>query len=689
MKQRSRRARSNERFEQGEVCLTLAYFHVSLTCMKSVGLLLVAAMAWASSVCAQSAQDSTSHPDIFLVTIDTLRADHVHCYGYAPIQTPALDNLAKEGVRFAEAFTPSPITNTSHVSILTGLLPSTHGVMDFAVPLASAHPLLSEVLKKRGYHTAAFIGSVVLDSHRFAPGLDRGFDFYDNFPEISRSNSRWERLERRGKDVVRHAEDWLSNHSAGPKFIWLHFYDPHDPYDPPPPYAQEYENRLYDGEIAYADSALADFVTYLKRKGWYRNAVVIVVGDHGEGLGQHHEETHGAFLYDATLHVPLIIKLPGQTQAGRVIEAQVRTTDIMPTVVDLLRIHLPSHFDGESLAPHFASGNTAAIAKRTAFGETDYPLRFGWAPLRSARGEGFKFIEAPKPELYDLQSDPLELTNNYAPWDARVQGFRAKMSALRRTATSQTHSAGAVSSSTIAELEALGYLGRADRASITDVPEPLLLPDPKDKIEQLNLLHAAMIASEDGRASEARRALEQVLEIEPQSLAGLRQLAEIELREGEYAKAIEHYRRVRTIQPDDASTAYRLGLALKGAGDFTGARQLLESSLKIAPTQFPARLLLGQVYFSLGDLVSAKDQFDAALLIEPQDSAARLGLAKAQIAGGSFTDAAQLLESLAKSQPQSAEIFELLAQAYSRLGRKEEAEQANHRAQSLRIGPQP
>jgi choline-sulfatase len=657
--------------------------------MKTVGLLIGAAMAWASGVCAQSAQESASRPDIFLVTIDTLRADHVHCYGYGSIQTPALDDLAKDGVRFAEAFTPSPITNTSHISILTGLLPSTHGVMDFAVPVASGTPLWSEVLKNRGYHTAAFIGSVVLDSHRFAPGLDRGFDFYDNFPENPRSNSRWERLERRGKDVVQHAEDWLSKHSAGPKFVWLHFYDPHDPYDPPPPYAQVYENRLYDGEIAYADSALADFVTYLKRKGWYRNSVVIVVGDHGEGLGEHHEQTHGAFLYDATLHVPLIIKLPDQTQAGRVVEAQVRTTDILPTVVDLLRIHLPSHFDGESLAPYFGSGNTANVAKRTAFGETDYPLRFGWAPLRSARGEGFKFIEAPKPELYDLQSDPLELQNNYAPWDVRVQGFRAKMSVLRRKAASRPTSAGAVSSSTIAELEALGYLSGADRASLTDVPEPLLLPDPKDQIEQLNLLHQAMIASEDGRYGEARSALERIVEIEPQSLAALRLLAEMELHQGEYAIAAEHFKRALIIRPDDASSAFRLGLALHGAGDFTGARRSLESSLKSAPTQFPARLLLGQVDLSLGDIVSAKDQFDAALLIEPQNSTAQLWLAKAYIAGGSFTEAAQILESLAKSQHQSAEIFELLTQAYSRLGRKEEAEKAKGRAQSLRIGGQP
>jgi len=213
------------------------------------------------------------------VTIDTLRADHVHCYGYGPIQTPALDTLAKDGVRFAQAFTPSPITNTSHASILTGLLPSTHGVTDFAVRLANTYPDWAELLKKQGYRTSAFIGSVVLDSKDFAPGLDRGFDFYDNFPKVAHSKSRWGRLERRGRDVAQRAETWLSAHPAGPHFVWVHFYDPHDPYDPPPPFSQVYKDCLYDGEIAYVDSALADFLAYLKKKGWYENSIVIVVGD--------------------------------------------------------------------------------------------------------------------------------------------------------------------------------------------------------------------------------------------------------------------------------------------------------------------------------------------------------------------------------------------------------------------------
>jgi arylsulfatase A-like enzyme len=241
-----------------------------------------------------------------LVTIDTLRADRVHCYGYSRISTPALDSLASDGIRFDRAFTPSPITNTSHATIMTGLLPSAHGVNDFAIALASPHATWAELLRKQGYRTAAFIGSTILDSKTLAPGLDRGFDFYDNFPQHSRSKPRWGRLERRAMVVVQHAETWLDAHSAGPHFVWVHLYDPHDPYEPPPPYSRIYNDRLYDGEIAYADSALRHFLAYLKQRRWYDEALIIAVGDHGEGLGEHHENTHGIFLYDSTLHVPLI-----------------------------------------------------------------------------------------------------------------------------------------------------------------------------------------------------------------------------------------------------------------------------------------------------------------------------------------------------------------------------------------------
>ena len=638
--------------------------------------ILIACCFAVTVVDAQPPQKKPSAPDIYLVTIDTLRADHVHCYGYERVQTPALDALAKDGIRFAQAFTPSPITNTSHTTILTGLLPSSHGVTDFAVPLAAVHPTWAELLKQKGYHTAAFIGAVILDSKSLAPGLDRGFDFYDNFPEHPLTKSRFGRVERRGMDVVQRAVKWMNANPAGPHFVWLHLYDPHDPYEPPPPYSQTYKDHLYDGEIAYADSALANFLAYLKKLGRYENSVIVVVGDHGEGLGEHHEDTHGIFLYDSTTHVPLIVKLPSRSNAAKVVDAQVRTTDILPTVLDLLHASVPVKLDGESLKPYFGG---AEFASRTAFGETDYPLRFGWAPLRSVRAEGFKFIEAPKPELYDLQKDPGELKNEYGPTSEMVQKGRKLLTDLRaKKPPAAAGSAAAASPGAANQLQALGYVAET---SSTNAPSGL--PDPKDKIEEQNLLHTAMIASEDERPAEARSALEKVLQLDPKSPTALKQIGELELKAGEYAKAAAHLKTAREIRPDDATAAFEAGQALEKTDDLGGARDALEASLKLQPSQLPARLLLGQVYLRLNDPKPADDQFEAALLLEPKSVEAQIGLAKTQIAQGNFADAVQQLEGLSKSQPDNAEVFETLAEAYTGAGKREDAQQAESRAKQL------
>jgi choline-sulfatase len=635
----------------------------------------------ATLVAGQSASKKQTPPDVYLVTIDTLRADHVHCYGDSSIQTPSFDAIAKDGVRFTRTFTPSPITNTSHTTILTGLLPSSHGVTDFAVPLAATYPTWAQLLKSRGYHTAAFIGAVILDSHSLAPGLDRGFDFYDDFPNNLSSQVHWGRVERRGMDVVGRAEKWLTAHPAGPHFVWVHLYDPHDPYEPPPPYSQIYKDRLYDGEIAYADSALANFLEYIKKRGWYENAIVIVVGDHGEGLGEHGEDTHGIFLYDSTTHVPLILKLPGNRDSGKVIDAQVRTTDILPTVLDLLTIPAPANFDGESLKPFFGEARPGA---RIAFGETDYPLRFGWAPLRSVREQGFKFIEAPRPELYDLQQDPGEVHNTYVPWDEKVQKSRSELAELRAKMPPPAPSAATVPAGTVDELKALGYLGQADIGSSTNVPEPSLLPDPKGKIQEANLLHTAMMAEEDNRPSEAQAALEKILQLDPKSPTALRQIGQLELKAGDYAKAAEHLQAARVIRPNDAAAAFDEGQAREKLGDFAGAREALESSLKLTPGQLLARLLLGRVYLELKDPKAAEDQFEAATLLDSKSLDAQLGVAQSEIAEGNQGAAVDHLKSLSASHPKNAQVFDLLAQAYRGLGNEKESQQAEARAKLLR-----
>ncbi|MBZ5615810.1 MAG: sulfatase-like hydrolase/transferase [Acidobacteriia bacterium] len=627
-----------------------------------LGITMLGTAAWGQNSAHTTAQRNSS-PDVYLITIDTLRADHVGCYGYKQVETPALDALAADGVRFTEAFTHSPITNTSHITIMTGLLPSVHGVTDFGVPLSPQHVTAAELLKKRGYQTAAFIGAVILDSNTLAPGLDRGFDFYDNFPAKTDSKERWGRVERRGMEVVDHAEAWFEKHRTGPHFVWVHLYDPHDPYEPPPPFSERYKDHLYDGEIAYADSALARWIAFLKKAGAYNNAIVVVTGDHGEGLGEHGEETHGLFLYDSTLHVPLVLKMPLKTAAGAhhgtVIDAQVRTTDILPTILSATGVAAPAELSGESLAPLISKKDDKKDGakdslNRVLFGETDYPLRWGWAPLRALRDGGTKWIEAPRPELYDLQADPKELKNLYAPDNSKVQAMQAEMAKWK------------------AKLPPPANPAKVET-----------LPDPKDKVEVQNLLHNAMLADDDNRPSDARQFLEKALQIDPASPTAFRQLGELELAAGDFAKAAVHLKRAGELRPDDSTAAFELGQAMEKSGNWPGARDALESSLKLAPSQVSARLMLGRVYLQLKDAKNAEDQFEAALLVDSSSSEGRLGLAEAQIQQSDFAGALPDLEAYTKTDPRSVVALRLLAHAYRGLGREQDAKRIEERAAGI------
>jgi arylsulfatase A-like enzyme/Tfp pilus assembly protein PilF len=644
------------------------------------GFTLLAGIAW-GQMANQTLAARSASPDVYLISIDTLRADHVGCYGYKLIDTPALDALAADGVRFTQAFTHSPITNTSHTTILTGLLPSAHGVTDFGVPLLPQHVTAAELLKQHGYQTAAFIGAVILDSNTLAPGLDRGFDFYDNFPKSDgkdpqeKNKERWGRVERRGMEVVDHAESWFDKHRTGPHFIWVHLFDPHDPYEPPPPFSEKYKDRLYDGEIAYADSALAHWITFLKNAGVYDNAIVIVTGDHGEGLGEHGEETHGLFLYDSTLHIPLILKMPlnvsGTSHPSSVIDAQVRTTDILPTILAAVGVSIPPQLNGESLLPLIEqvynlptdAGRTSSTrnsgaqtpADRSLFAETDYHLRWGWAPLRALRTAQDKLIAAPRPELYDLHADPKELKNLYAVDLPEKRSIRAEMEKWEAKLPPQSD---------------------ASKAAET-------LPDPKDKIDVQNLLHRAMLASDDNRLSDAQQFLEKAVQIDPSSPTALRQLGELELGAGNFSKAAIHLKRACQLRPDDSAVSFELGEAMEKSGDLPGARDALESSLKLAPSQMPARLLLGRVYLQLKDAKNAADQFEAALLVDSNNNDGRLGLAEAQIQQSDFAAALPDLESFSKSNPHDAKALRLLARAYRGLGKEPEAKRAEERASML------
>ena len=615
---------------------------------------------------AQTSAPKGSLPDVYLITIDTLRADHVGCYGYKQVETPALDALANDGIRFTHAYTHSPITNTSHITLLTGLLPSVHGVTDFGVPLSPQHATAAELLKKQGYQTAAFIGAVILDSNSLAPGLDRGFDFYDNFPKTDskdaqgKNTQRWGRVERRGMDVVDHAEAWFDKHRAGPHFVWVHMYDPHDPYEPPPPFSEKYKDHLYDGEIAYADSALAHWIAYLKKAGVYDNSIIIVTGDHGEGLGEHGEDTHGLFLYDSTLHIPLILKTPASANHGTVVEAQVRTTDILPTILAATGISPPAELNGESLFPLInasakgAENINAATSNRELFGETDYPLRWGWAPLRALRTENSKLIEAPRPELYDLQGDPKELKNLYAADAANVASLKIDMAKWK-----------------------------AKLPPAANADQPANLPDPKDKVGVQNLLHNAMLAGDDNRPNDARQFLQKALDLDPGSPTALRQLGELELAGGEFAKASAHLKQACALRPEDSTAAAEWGEAAVKSGDWPAARDALEASLKLAPGQIPSRLMLGHVYLKLNDPKNAEDQFEAALLVDSENEDGRLGLAEAQMDQSNFSGALPDLERLTKDDPKNAAALHLLARAYRGVGKQQEAKRIEDQAEAL------
>jgi arylsulfatase A-like enzyme len=561
-------------------------------------------------------------PLVVLITIDTLRADHVHAYGAERVATPALDGLARDGLRFTQAFTAAPITNASHASILTGLRPSSHGVADFGIPLAPTHPTWAELLKARGYATAAFIGAVVLDSKAMAPGFDRGFDFYDDFPATPHSATRWGRLERRGRDVVGRAEAWLAAHASGPRFVWVHLYDPHDPYDPPPPFSRTYARDLYDGEVAYADSAVGHLLRFLRKQRSYDGALVIAVADHGEGLGEHKEETHGIFLYDSTLHVPLIVKLPGNARAGEVVDAPACTTDILPTVLDVLGVPPPARLDG---GPLTGRADDPARRARAIVAETDYPLRFGWAPLRAIRVDSVKLIEAPRPELYDLRGDPRELANAYRTSDPRVKMLRERLVATLapQGASSTTAPASSATAEAAEALRGLGYVGQSDAHGRAG-------PDPKDRIEEQNLLHDALLATEDRRPADARRLLGELLKRDPDCPAALQQLGHLELQAHADAAAALHLRRARRQRPDDPEVLFDLGRALDRAGDGAGAREALRSSLALDPRRFEARLLLGQILLRAKEARAAADQLEAALLLRPDDLEAKRALARAR-----------------------------------------------------------
>src|ERR1700694_5235079 len=348
-------------------------------------------------------------PNIVFITVDTTRADRMGFLGNMHGLTPTLDRVARQGVVFERAYSQAPLTPVSHATIFTGTYPQFHTVTDFGHPLPALLPFVPEILHKSGYRTAAFIGSLILDPKaNMAPGFDRGFDLFDAgfHPKRGPNEDRYHSVERRAGDVVGHAMRWMETNKNGkaPFFIWIHLYDPHAPYDPPAAFDQRFADA-YEGEIAYADSALGKIFSYLRQRGLYDRALITMMSDHGESLGAHGESMHGIFLYDETIRVPLLFKLPGELLAGRRVAARVRLVDVAPTLLSMLSLPLPPTFQGDSLVPLMKSSQKLA-ADLPAYAETDYPHRaFGWSSIRSMRTGKYLFVRAPRRELYDQTRD--------------------------------------------------------------------------------------------------------------------------------------------------------------------------------------------------------------------------------------------------------------------------------------------
>ncbi len=445
--------------------------------------------------------------NVVLITIDTLRADHLGCYGYKQIKTPNIDGLAADGVRFERAFAVVPVTLPSHTSMLTGTYPMLSGMHDFSGnKLSPLQPTLASVLKQAGYQTGAVIGAAVLDS-RF--GLNQGFDFYYDHFDFSRlDEANLDEMERPGNIVADVALDWLekdwlekdwpSKNSQKKFFLWMHLYDPHFPYHPPEPYSREYAAQPYDGEIAFADEQVGRLLRFLKEKGIYRNTMIVLCGDHGESLGEHGEKTHGFFIYNATMHVPLIIRLPEQLPgqlpertAARTIADPVSLVDLMPTVLDAVGLQVPSQVQGRSLLrdirPDPSTPDAQANRDRVLYGETFLPrIHFNWSELRSSENIKYHFIDAPRPELYDLAKDPGEVHNLFTEKKAVAEEMRAKLAGMIRdySAGKELAEKTGLDPALMERLKSLGYAGF--REAVTQLSAAAICPIRKTASQCMN-----------------------------------------------------------------------------------------------------------------------------------------------------------------------------------------------------------
>jgi arylsulfatase A-like enzyme/Tfp pilus assembly protein PilF len=630
---------------------------------------------------AAGVSQAPARPNVVLVTLDTTRADRMGFLGSTRGLTPALDAIARESAVFTRAFAQAPITPVSHATILTGLYPAAHRVTDFGLPLSAAAIYAPAVLHEAGYRTAAFVGALVLDPRAgLAPGFDRGFDLYDAGFRIKRpADNRYQTVERRGDEVMRRALMWIDR-TPSPFFAWIHLYDPHEPYDPPGEVRAQFARAPYDGEIAAVDRIFGRLVTALRANAQLDSTVLAVVADHGEALGDHGENTHGVFLYDETLHVPVLLRLPAAASAGARVGTRVRLLDLAPTLLQAAGLPVPAAMQGESLLPLLKKDVRAE--DRSVYAETDYPRRaFGWSPLASWRADRFLFVRAPRRELYDLVADPKE-AKNIAATRARVaDAIDAELEQFIRRTSSTGRSPSETPDPAVAErLAALGYVsgGRSPAAVGRGA-------DPKDRIDVANALQSAVLSVENGEFDRAIPLLERVTASEPNIQIAQLNLGVARARQRQYARAIAPLEKAIELQPDAMIAHYELGVAQYETGALKSAAAHFEIVATRMPKWSDARYSLGSVLARIDRVADAIKELHAALELDPRHFRASLLLGRILTLQGQPQAGIPHLRVAVDVQPSSAEAHQFLADAYEKSGNAGEAAKERARAQALGV----
>jgi len=660
---------------------------VVIRCILFVLVLTASALATAPKV----TPPTPKFPNIILITLDTTRADRMGFLSSTRGLTPNLDALAKQAAVFTRAYAQAPLTPPSHATILTGTYPQFHQVNAMQAPLAADLPYAPEILRAHGYRTAAIIGSIVLEAKApYAPGFDRGFQTYDaNFRNGYPGEDRYRTTVRRGDVVVAHALAWLDKHPKGPFFLWVHLYDAHDPYDPPEPFKTRYASAPYDGAIAYQDAAVGKLLRQLKLRGLYDAAVIAAVADHGESLGAHGEDAHGIFLYDETIHVPLLIKLPHASAGGKRIENRVELVDVLPTLLQQIGIGIPKEVQGKSLLalmrPEATDGDPAVAAwrDRAAYAQSEYSRdEYGWSPVRSLRAGKYLYIQVPRRELYDQTADP-KAEHDLASSSAAVADTLASQLETFRQKTSNHREAPKVVLDLAAQ-EALGALGyMASTGAAADPSSTDLSADPKDKIEIANMVHRAQLLQEQMRYDEATAMLEQVIAKEP----GLRlypMLGHWLMLKQDYVKAVPALRKALEFMPDSEVIRFQLAKGLMGIKDYDAAITELEKLVAKWPSFVKAHAFLGMAYARTNRLAEAIEECKIVLHYSPEDYESYMLLGYALPRTGDALGGVAALKKAASLQPKAPLPHAWLANLYNQLGQQANAER--ERVQAKRLG---